>query len=93
MGLYRKRPVVIEARRLNADNWPQVEEIATWADAEIVDVAAFLAHNDSALLAIHTLEGVMYAEDGDWVVRGIHGEFYPVKPEIFEATYEPMVRL
>lgn len=93
MGVYRKRPVTVEARQLNADNWSQVEEIARWAGAEIVDVDAFLAHNDTALLAISTLEGVMYAEDGDWVIRGIRGEFYPVRPDNFNATYEPIVRL
>ena len=37
---------------------------------------------------IHTLEGVMHADPGDWIIRGVQGEFYPCKPDIFEQTYE-----
>ena len=40
-------------------------------------------------VAIPTLEGTMRAEIGDWIIRGVKGEFYPCKPDIFEATYEP----
>ena len=40
-------------------------------------------------IAITTLEGIMIASPGDWIIRGIQGEFYPCKPDIFEATYEP----
>lgn len=41
-------------------------------------------------LTIKTLEGVMRADPGDWIIRGIKGEIYPCKPDIFEATYEPV---
>jgi len=40
-------------------------------------------------LAIHTLEGVMLTQPGDWIIKGVKGEFYPCKPDIFAATYEP----
>jgi hypothetical protein len=89
--LYRRKPVVVEARRINADDWGQVTEIAQWCNADIVDVDNFLAYDDSAVMAITTLEGVMYAEDGDWIIRGVIGEFYPIKSHVFEATYEPVV--
>ena len=52
---------------------------------------ASLAHDAGhPQLLIHTLEGVMRANFGDWIIRGVKGEFYPCKPEIFEATYEPV---
>lgn len=44
-------------------------------------------------LAIPTLEGLMVAREGDWVIRGVAGELYPCKPDIFEATYEPVTEL
>jgi hypothetical protein len=40
-------------------------------------------------LDIHTLEGVMHAQTGDWIIRGVKGEFYPCKPDVFALTYEP----
>ena len=43
-----------------------------------------------AVLHIDTLEGVMTASSGDWIIQGVRGEFYPCKPDIFEATYEPV---
>lgn len=46
------------------------------------------AYQTDVPLEIHTLEGVMYANAGDWIITGIQGETYPCKPEIFEATYE-----
>jgi hypothetical protein len=45
--------------------------------------------SDRIALDIPTLEGTMRAEQGDWIIRGVHGEFYPCKPDIFAATYEP----
>lgn len=90
--IFRKRPVIIEARQINADDWEEVGRIAQWCQADLVDIENFLAHDDKAVMVITTLEGPMYADDGDWIVRGIKGEFYPVKPDIFEATYESVVQ-
>lgn len=88
---FRKKPVVIEAWQLALDN---IEQVSDWTMAGIVasgerntDVSATLAGPD-AHMDINTLEGVMRADIGDWIIRGIKGEFYPCKPDIFAATYE-----
>lgn len=85
---YRKRPVVIEAYRLG------MTEIPDWyLDAKSKNTIT--THNNDGRLRggpdyalIKTLEGVMRAEYGDWIIQGIKGEIYPCKPDIFEATYE-----
>lgn len=75
---YRKKPVEVEAFRLGIDSIPDwFESIFTYGDGEMI----------TAL--IYTLEGVMRAEYGDYIIRGVQGEIYPCKPDIFEATYEP----
>ena len=74
---FRKKPVVIEA-------WRNVAEstIPDWVSDEVVDI-------EDGKLLISTLEGDMTADVGDWVIRGVRGEVYPCKPDIFEQTYEP----
>jgi len=80
--LYRKRPVTIEAVQWHGDN---LEEIVAFAGDDVFwDV-------DSQTLRVGTLEGVMVASQGDFVIKGIDGEFYPCKPGIFQATYEPLL--
>lgn len=89
MGKYRKKPVVIEAFRLGKE-WPD-----WWADA--VSANSAITFNEDPFqysggpdyAFIRTLEGEMRAERGDWIIRGVQGEIYPCKPDIFEATYEP----
>lgn len=83
MGRYRKRPVEIEARQFTEETKDQVLH---WVGA----TRASAVHNDdgSPALAIWTLEGKLLAQLGDYVICGIQGEFYPCKPDIFEATYE-----
>ncbi|MFH9426021.1 hypothetical protein [Streptomyces sp. NPDC017529] len=84
MPKYRKRPVVIEARRIDMQDHDAATALIAWCGG--------LAHSSTEhgmlVIAVPTLEGTMYAADGDWIVKGIKGEFYPVKPDIFEATYE-----
>ncbi len=80
MPRYRKKPVVIDAIQFTGDN---VAEIAEHLQLELVD-----AGEDATEIVIETLEGDMTARVGDWIVRGIRGEGYPVKPQIFEETYE-----
>ena len=77
---YRKKPVVIEAIQYDGDNWDDIE---VWTD--------FRAKHwrSSNVMAIETLEGTMTANVGDWIIKGVAGEFYPCKPDIFKATYEP----
>lgn len=83
MGRYRKKPVEIEARQLGSD-YDEDCAIIRWCGGEAVgeDVAA------DAILRIQTLEGSLLAEPGDWIIKGVKGEFYPCKPDIFAATYE-----
>ena len=77
MGQYRKKPVVIEARQWFASG-----------DHAVV-VPDPVGHPLDSYWGIHTLEGFMRVTPGDWIIRGVKGEFYPCKPDIFEATYEP----
>ena len=91
-ALWRKKPVVIEAYQLTRamieanlfDGAPMPHPLrrsrATWNTRE--------RRIDRADYAIKTLEGIMYAIEGDWIIKGIAGEFYPCKPDIFDATYE-----
>lgn len=94
---YRKKPVVIEAMRLHPEtSGEDLLDPNTCAHAEIAGwmlghgFKGFNVHGDERPygLAIQTLEGVMVATPGDWIIRGVQGEFYPCKPDIFEATYE-----
>ena len=79
MAKFRKKPVVIEAVQWDGDN-----------------ISEMTAHMNGrgifrlSGLEIRTLEGTMRAEVGDWIIRGVQGEFYPCKPDIFEATYDPV---
>lgn len=86
---YRKKPVVIEAMHLTREN---VREVARWCGGRVFEDAKASDPTDVYVaLDIPTLEGTMRAEThggGDFIIRGVQGEFYPCKPDIFEATYE-----
>lgn len=87
---YRKKPVVIEARQLNNSLW-SIKEIVDWIHYGLSPEAQAIAIWDrGTTLTIKTLEGDMTASPGDWIIKGVKGEFYPCKPDIFEATYEPV---
>ena len=75
---YRKKPVEIEAVRWTGENLEEIKEFAKGA----------LVHRGPAGIAIDTLEGRMRADKGDYIIKGIKGEFYPCKSDIFEMTYE-----
>lgn len=81
---YRKKPVVIEAIKLTLDN---INEIGKWIGKDCRE-AGFSEDFKSCFVGIETLEGTMYAQMGDYIIKGVKGEFYPCKPDIFEATYE-----
>lgn len=95
---FRKRPVVIEAMHFTGSN---AEHHAVYQWVEANTLGSFEPYTDpppasgvsidpaTGDMLIATLEGVHHARSGDWVVRGVQGEFYPVKPDIFDATYEP----
>lgn len=88
MARYRKKPVVIDAVR-NDGTWPTVMAWLVAIDAAST-VSSGMAQNPDGTLSIHTLEGTMVADIGDYLIRGVKGELYPCKPDIFEATYEPV---
>ncbi len=91
MAYYRKKPVVIEAVLvadvLHAAEW-QWDALPPWVVAAYENAEG--GHLVFATDSVHitTLEGTMRAEKGDWIIRGVHGELYPCKPDIFDATYE-----
>lgn len=85
---FRKKPIVIEAFK--------VEQRALWPEwfHAAVSVNHVITHGmgkfgeGPVYCEITTLEGVMRADDGDWIIQGVKGELYPCKPDIFAATYE-----
>ena len=93
MGMFRKKPVVIEAVQVPLNSKTDENMVAwgklaawlqmNWCVFHVVDVAPSGQGVD-----VMTLEGTMLARPGDWIIRGVKGEFYPCKPEIFAETYE-----
>ena len=75
MAKYRKKPVEIEARQIRADNH---YHIAQWCGGYVKDTTVI----------IPTLEGDMEGRINDYIIKGINGDFYPCKPDIFEQSYE-----
>lgn len=84
---YRKKPVVIEAFQVHPDDGQTRLLPPPWLVEKIVDGSVRPLSGGG--LDIITLEGVMRADVGDWIIRGVQGELYPCKPDIFAATYEP----
>lgn len=84
---YRKKPVVIEAFQLGVDVEPDWFKTRVGKDVTYVDPEPFVAGAPSDVL-IKTLEGTMRANYYEWIIKGVKGEIYPCKPDIFEATYE-----
>ncbi len=84
MKKYRKKPVVIEAIQWNGIN---LEELKWFMKEKFKGTSV---SETTFELQIPTLEGTMSASLGDYIIRGVKGEFYPCKPDIFEATYEPV---
>jgi hypothetical protein len=102
MGRYRKKPVVIEAVQFatavyNGKTWNsslfKCDVLPQWLEEALSNgtVAVHPSDRDHALLKIKAPEGTMTAEPGDWIIRGVKGELYPCKPQIFDATYEPVI--
>ncbi len=81
---YKKRPIMVEAVQWTDDN---IDEIFDFCTAAYLD-----ADNprNEVELHIRTREGSLVANDGDYIIKGIQGEYYPCKPDIFEQTYEPV---
>lgn len=76
---YVKKPIAVEARQWTGDN---AVELLDWIERDAKQIGSSLI--------IHTLEGDHEASLGDWIIRGVRGEHYPCKPDIFKETYEPV---
>ena len=75
---YKKKPVVIEAIQLTLFNFDEVEEF----------VGGDIGKNKKGETVIATLEGAMVCSINDYIIKGVKGEFYPCKPDIFQQTYD-----
>lgn len=84
---FRKKPVVIEAVQWLGDNPEEVAKLSN-GTRELEFCDDFI--EDKPEVKIKTLEGVMTANKFDWIIKGVSGELYPCKPDIFEKTYEPV---
>lgn len=94
MPKYRKKPVVVEAVRWTGSN---LEEIRNFVGSDLIEECVEFFDIKRTLkemlvdIAIDTLEGTMRVDYGDYIIKGIQGEFYPCKPDIFLATYEEVM--
>lgn len=86
MAKYRKKPVVIDAIKYQAELGNN--RVMNWLSQQGADISGWMFFN--ATIEIPTLEGDMLCSDGDFIIKGVNGEFYPCKPDIFEQTYEPV---
>ena len=89
---YRKKPVIVDAIKFTNGNIFEIEEF-TCGRAKNFCIPTKIHSNSIEKLAtceIETLEGIMIATEGDYIIKGVHGEFYPCKPKIFEKTYEKL---
>ncbi len=94
MCKYRKKPVVIEAIQLRKDNILQIESFIEGKLIQLkldIERKKFEEYEDIVIKKgrkIETLEGTMIANVGDYIIKGVNGEFYPCKPDVFRMTYE-----
>lgn len=99
MTKYCKKPVVVEAVQFDGFEWVDggreaMFDLSFSPPDWITEATAKAVHDEGAIdndgesLFIHTLEGELEARPGDWIIRGIQGELYPCKPDIFALTYE-----
>jgi len=88
MAQYRKKPVVIEAFKYGIDYRPDWFNDKVTTNEIITFVGYNLKNPEEYYCEIKTLEGVMRGNCGDYIIKGVKGEIYPCKPDIFEATYE-----
>jgi len=92
MAQFRKKPVVIDAvqysRRFGWPDW--FHDAVSRNDIVVHSTGKFASPEEPCYCEIKTLEGVMRADENDWIIRGVKGEIYPCKPDIFAATYEPV---
>ena len=88
MPKFRKKPVVIEAIQFSVAH-QVLDNLSHFIDNQ--DLIVSFLEPTKPVLKIETLEGTMIAQEGDWIIKGVNGEFYPCKPDIFEKTYEEVI--
>lgn len=88
MSQFRKKPVVIEAQLFDGSDESAIL-IENWSKGAAKQSKPW--RENYGFMDIATLEGVMTAITGDWIIQGVKGEHYPCKPDIFAATYEPVI--
>ena len=87
---YRKKPIVVEAVQLLWDTWNEMCEHAGVGKLSNGEPEGVTLDGNRIGLRIPTLEGLMTGEEGDWIIRGVKGELYPCKSDVFAATYDPV---
>lgn len=85
---YRKKPVEIEAVKWTGENHEEINDFCSDLIGENPDESGIAYNDPEGHVIIQTLEGKVAASVGDYIVKGVKGEFYPVKPDIFHETYE-----
>ena len=92
MTFYRKKPVVIEAMQWDG-TWENMDTInARWPEMRTTHLSAHPPSRTVREWGIGTLEGYHKVSVGDYIIKGVKGEFYPCKPDIFELTYEVAIK-
>ena len=86
---FRKKPVVIQAVQWQRHNLDEVLGLVSMSPLKTALSTVEIPTDAVDCLDIKTLEGTMRASPGDWIIKGVKGEFYPCKPDIFAATYDP----
>lgn len=90
MPKFRKKPVVIEAVQFLPENVDELYVLSEPNEARtVLTIYRDFVRQQPYKAEIQTLEGTMQADIGDWIIKGVKGELYPCKPDIFAATYDP----
>ncbi|UAK17565.1 PGDYG domain-containing protein [Sporolactobacillus terrae] len=90
MAKYRKKPIVVEAVQMTLNNIDKLLDFMNIGEDERSVIWEHVIDMKKPFLVIETLEGDMKANVGDYIIKGVNGEYYPCKPDIFEKTYEPV---
>lgn len=89
MPIFKKKPLEIEARNYECPN--VAYDLIQWINKDRYRHLPMAYLRSNKKIAIPTLEGTMKAAPGDWIVKGITGEFYPIREDIFWKTYDPLI--
>lgn len=95
MPKFRKKPVVIEAFQMTEEQWSHDKDWPDWLtnSPDGPGTGSLQYWGVDSSITIETLEGSLSVSKDDWIIQGVQGEIYPCKPDIFEATYEPVGKL